>query len=345
MKRLGILLIAVMLSLVLACGRQEVKAPAKQAASPKKAEKAAPQALPAQVARMEIHSFQSMTLTDQEFLTGRKGGKPVTIAGELRLPRLGNDRLPAVVLLHGSGGVSGYVLDWEQYLNSMGVATFVLDSFTGRGIVNTNYDQSQLGRLNMIIDVYRALDVLASHPRIDPTRIALMGFSRGGQAALYSSMKRFQRLHGPVGHEFAAYIVFYPLCNTTFHEDEDVADKPIRIFHGSADDYAPVAPCRAYVERLKAKGKDVQLTEYAGAGHNFDNRALKTPLKLEKATTTRGCELAEAENGMIINVKTQQPFTYADPCVEYGPTLAYNEKAFTEARKAVKDFVTTILKP
>jgi len=334
-----------MLGLVLACGSQKGKAPAKQAALPGKAEKAVPQALPAQVARMEIHSFQSMTLTDQEFLTGSKEGKPVTLAGELRLPRPGNDRLPVVVLLHGSGGVSGYVLDWEQYLNAMGVATFVLDSFTGRGIVNTNYDQSQLGRLAMIVDVYRALDVLARHPRIDPTRIALMGFSRGGQAALYACLKRFQRLYGPVGQEFAAYIVFYALCNTTYHEDEDVADKPIRIFHGSADDYAPVAPCRAYVERLKAKGKNVQLTEYAGAGHNFDNRALKTPLKLEKAQTTRRCECAEAEDGVIVNVKTKQPFTYADPCVEYGPTLAYNEKAFTEVRRAVKDFVTTTLKP
>ena len=284
-------------------------------------------------------------MTDQEFLTGKKEGKPVTISGELRLPRPGNDRLPAVVLQHGSGGVSGYVLDWEQFLNGLGVATFVLDSFTGRGIVNTNYDQAQLGRLNMIVDDYRALEVLARHPRIDPTRIALMGFSRGGQAALYASLKRFQRLHGPVGQQFAAYIAFYPLCNTTYHEDEDVADKPIRIFHGSADDYAPLAPCRAYVERLKAKGKNVQLTEYAGAAHNFDNRAVKTPLKLEKAQTTRRCELAEAENGVIVNVKTKQPFTYADPCVEYGPTLAYNEKAATEARKAVKDFVTNTLKP
>jgi dienelactone hydrolase len=345
LKRFGIFLIAVMLGLVLACGSQEAKAPAKQAASPEKAEKATPQALPAQAARMEIHSFPSMTLTDQEFLTGRQEGKPVTLAGELRLPRPGNDRLPAVVLLHGSGGVGGYILDWEQYLNTMGVATFVLDSFTPRGIVNTLNNQDQLGRLAMINDAYRALDVLAKHPRIDPTRIALMGFSRGGQAALLASLKRFQRLHGTAGQEFAAYIVFYPPCNTTFRDDEDVADKPIRIFHGSSDDFVPVAPCRAYVERLQAKGKDVQLTEYAGAGHLFDARAFKTPLKLERAQTTSRCELAEAEHGVIVNVKTKQPFTYADPCIKYGLTLAYNEKAATEARQAVKDFVTKTLKP
>ncbi|MGZ6210678.1 MAG: hypothetical protein ACXWL9_11080 [Syntrophales bacterium] len=35
-----------------------------------------------------------------------------------------------------------------------------------------------------------------------------------------------------------------------------------------------------------------------------------------------------------------QAFTYADPCVEYGPTLAYAEKAYTVARKAIREFVT-----
>jgi dienelactone hydrolase len=98
--------------------------------------------------------------------------------------------LPAVILLHGSGGISGYVTDWEMDLNSMGVATFVIDCFKGRGIVNTNNDQSQLGRLSMIVDAYRALDVLAKHPRIDPNRIAIMGFSRGGQAALLQPEQR-----------------------------------------------------------------------------------------------------------------------------------------------------------
>ena len=299
----------------------------------------------AQVARMEVHSFQSTTLTDQEFLTGGKEAKPVTLAGELRFPRPGNDRLPLVVLLHLSGGVSGSVTDWEQDLNAMGVATFVIDSFTGRGIVSTVNDQSQLGRLAMIVDAYRALDLLARHPRVDPARIALMGFSRGGQAALYASVKRFQRMHNPAGQEFAAYIAFYPDCATTYQSDTDVTDRPIRIFHGALDNYSPLAPCKAYVERLKAQGKDVQLSEYAGAWHVFDGQTLKKPVKLEKAQTTRRCQLAEAQDGVIINAKTKQPFTYADPCVEYGPTIAFDEQAYSDARRAVRELVTSVLKP
>ncbi|MGH8675084.1 MAG: dienelactone hydrolase family protein [Burkholderiales bacterium] len=300
----------------------------------------------AQVARMEVIPFQSMTLTDQEFLIGRKDGKPVMIAAELRLPRPGTDRVPVVILIHGSGGISGYVTDWEQELNEIGVATFVVDSWTGRGIVSVNNDQSQIGRLAQLFDAYRALEVLEKHARVDPTRIAVMGFSRGGQAALYSSVKRFQRMHGPSsGRDFAAYIAFYPTCNTVYRNDEDVSPRPIRIFHGSADDYVPVGQCRSYAERLRARGSDIRHTEYPGAHHVFDWRALKKPVKLEKAQTTRQCQLEEADDGRALNAKTKQPFTYSDPCVEYGPTIAYDENASSQSRQAVKEIVTTVLKP
>lgn len=297
------------------------------------------------VARVEMHTFQSTTVTDQEFLAGKRGGKPVTLAGELRIPKQGTDRLPAVVLIHGSGGIGGNVDDWVQWFNTVGVATFVFDGFTARGIASTINDQAQLGRLAMIIDAYRALDLIVKHPRIDPERIAIMGFSRGGQAALYSSLKRFQRMYGSSGAAFAAYIAFYPECSTNYLGDDDVADKPIRIFHGSADDYNPVAPCRSYVERLRKEGKDVQLTEYAGAQHVFDGATLKTPVKLVEAQTTRRCRLDEVADGRIIDGETKQTFTYDDPCVERGTTIGYNAQAHGEAQKALRELVATVLKP
>jgi Dienelactone hydrolase and related enzymes len=211
----------------------------------------------AQVARMEIVTFASVTLTDQEFLAGREDGKPVTVAGELRLPRAGNERFPLVILLHGSGGIGGYVTDWEQELLAMGVATFVIDSFTGRGITSTNNDQSQLGRLAQTEDAYRALAVLVKHPRIDPSRVILMGFSRGGQNALYASLTRFQRMHlSASGARFAAHIALYPDCSYTYRDDDDLA-APVRIFHGIADNY----DARCVVPRLRREAKS------SGQGH------------------------------------------------------------------------------
>lgn len=300
----------------------------------------------AQTARIELYSIRTTTLTDEQFLNGVKEGQPVTIAGELRLPRPGTDRLPAVVFLHGSGGVNSSVADrWTQEFLSMGIATFVMDSFTGRGLVTTSNvktgGQAQLGRLAMIVDAYRALELLSRHPRIDPARIAVMGFSRGGQSALYASVQRFQRMHGPAGLEFAAYIPFYASCNTTFRDDGGVTDRPIRIHHGAADDYVPVAPCRPYVARLRAAGKDVELTEYPNAHHVFDNPGFKTPAKAENSETTRNCILHEGPNGRVLNSKTGQPFTYKDPCVEFGPTLAYNAEAHAAAVKTVKEQLRT----
>ena len=56
-----------------------------------------------EVNRIEIHTFESMTLTDQQFLQGSKTGPKVTLAGELRFPRNKMKRYPVVVLVHGSG--------------------------------------------------------------------------------------------------------------------------------------------------------------------------------------------------------------------------------------------------
>ncbi len=144
----------------------------------------------AQIARIEIHPISSVTQSDQDFLNGKRDGKPVTLAGELRIPDGGKGRLPVVVLVHGSGGVGGNVAEWAGGFNAMGIATFVLDSFTGRGLVSTSADQGLLGRLAMTYDTYRALEVLEKNPRVDPQRIAAMGFSRGGQAVLYASVRR-----------------------------------------------------------------------------------------------------------------------------------------------------------
>lgn len=294
----------------------------------------------AQVARTEVHPIPTMTLTDQQFLTGAKDGKPTTVAGVLRIPRPGTERLPAVILVHGSGGIGGNVDYWQQQLNGMGAATFMLDDFAGRGIDNTLADQSKLGRLTAIIDLYQALALLAAHPHIDPNRIAVMGFSRGAQVALYASLTRFQKMYAPEGLSFTAYVTFYAPCNTRYLDDEAVSNKPIRLFHGTADDYFPVAPCRGYVEQLRKAGKDVQLTEYPNAYHVFDNPLLKeTPVAFPTWQTTRHCALKEESPGRIINVETKQPFTYADPCVDYGPHIAYNPAALNAATQAVKDFL------
>ena len=293
--------------------------------------------------RIEIHSFESKTLTDTQFLTGSESGKPVRIGGELRLPPV-MTQVPAVILIHGSGGVGANVHMWAEELNGIGVAAFLLDCFSGRGIIETITDQSRLASLTMIADAYRALEVLSKQERIDASRIAVMGFSKGGFAALYSSLDRFFRMHGPSDVEFVAYLPFYPPCATTYIDDEQVRDRPIRVFHGTADDYVSIEPCRKYVERLRRNGKNVQLTEYAGARHVFDNPLYYPVISLPAAATSSLCRREERAGGEIVNLQTGQPWKWSDACVGRGATVGYDSVATAKAIKEVKTFLTSTFK-
>jgi dienelactone hydrolase len=304
------------------------------------------QAIPKDVAaRVEIHAIPSLTLSDQQFLTGEANGTPVTMAGELRIAQ-GIGRLPAVVLMHGSGGVSPTMEAWTRHLNTMGVSTFVIDGFSGRGLTSVNQDQAKLGRLNFILDIYGALEILAKHPRVDPERIVLMGFSRGGQGALYASVKRFNDLWNKSGAQFAAYIPFYPDCATTYATDTELVERPIRIFHGSPDDYNPVATCKAYVSRLQEAKRDVALTEYPESQHGFDAGLLgvSSNVVANGAQTVRNCRISESEGGVLINTETNAPFSYKDACVEMDPHVGGNPATAEAARKAVSEFLAALFK-
>jgi len=292
--------------------------------------------------RTELHAIETLTLTDQQFLNGDTGGKPVTISGQLRIAQ-GSGRLPLVVLQHGSSGYAANIDVWSRHLNALGISTLALDGMTGRDLIEVNSNQALLGRLNFILDVFRALAVVASHPRIDPSRVAIMGFSRGGQASLYASLRRFQRMWNKSGVEPVAYVAFYPDCMTTFVDDADVADRPIRIFGGARDDYNPLAKCREYIARLRTAGRDVELTEYPDAAHAFDNPLGARPAAASpKFQSVRACKIHEEAGGVVTNAETRQPFTYNDSCVSYGPHLGYEPVAAKAAMIAVDAFLKSL---
>ena len=144
---------------------------------------------------------------------------------------------------------------------------------------------------------------------------------------------------------FAAYIPLYASCDMTFIGDSDLVAAPIRQFHGQADDWVTVAPCRPYFERLRAAGRDVKLTEYPGAHHSYDNPlGSKTPILSRNSQTTRDCVIREEPRGVLINARTSQPFSYADPCVKLDPHTGHNEAAAIATRNEVSALLKTVLK-
>ncbi|WP_159999165.1 dienelactone hydrolase family protein [Roseomonas sp. 18066] len=294
--------------------------------------------------RVELHPIPSLTLSDAQFLTGdAAGATPVTVAGELRVAQ-GTGRLPVVVLMHGSGGIGPNIEMWSALFTARGISTFAIDGFTGRGLVSTSSDQARLGRLNLIVDIYRSLEILAKHPRVDPQKIVLIGFSRGGQAAFYASLARFHQTWNRSGIGFAAYVPFYADCATRYIDDLKPVAAPIRLIHGEADDYNPLRSCAAQAERLKAAGVDIAVTTYPGAHHGFDTPLNDAAVVTPQSQTVRDCTIEERAPGQLINTATGAVFSYTDACVKLGPQVGGHPQARAAAATAVVEFVTGVVR-
>jgi len=228
--------------------------------------------------------FQSIpVITIKDFLNGKVPEKTKTIWGTLNFPANAPDKnVPVMVILHGGGGIFVWAEHWVKTFNSIGLATFVVDSNWARRNCkkDNNFKKAikwcaDIHRgMNRIVDGYRALEFLSKHPRINPDRIGCLGISLGARGCLYVNVKRFQNMWGMPGLDFAASVPFYPPCNVIWNEDDEITDTPIRIHIGELDTYLPFDSCVNYVDRLKAKGKDVDIKVYPDAHHGFDAKMI-----------------------------------------------------------------------
>ena len=211
-----------------------------------------------------------------DLLKGPGQGEPAQPVGHWFLPP-GTERGPAVVLIHGSGGIYDAMLDfWPKQFNAAGIAVLAVDSFGPRGVKSTAEDQSQVPFAADVADAFAALKLVASHPRVDPARIAVMGFSRGGITAWRTAVQRIaasQQL--PNGLRFAAHVPVYSGgCSGVFRLvvklDVFSIKAPMLWVHGDADDYTPIGACRDYAERIAKTGTPVEFLTLEGAMHKFD---------------------------------------------------------------------------
>jgi dienelactone hydrolase len=241
--------------------------------------------------------FQTYTPASQRPLITRSYlGDPATvISGVLTLPTNSplqrEGKSPAVILAHGTGGVSdGREHAWAKRLNSWGIAAFVVDSYTGRGIKPPIYaDSPRFPHVAAhLVDAYLALQLISTHPRIDANRVAVMGFSRGGELAVNAVFERFR--FGAIGaapNRFAAYIPFYPYCNFR-HVGRSLATAPMLMLLGGADEMTEPNPCENLAAWLKVRGQPVRVILYPGAHHGFDRLR---PVTLDRAFVgIRKCE-------------------------------------------------------
>jgi dienelactone hydrolase len=200
-------------------------------------------------------------------------GEPLQLSGLMFRP-VGPGPFPAVVLLHGCGGMltnSGYVTasfrHWAELLALEGYVAVLTDSFNPRGYRSICELQKRpiLESRERAEDAYATREWLISQPYVQPERIGLLGWSNGGGGTLWG-MRRVQPYRG-----FRAAVAFYPGCRTLSRAKTPYQPyAPLLILIGEADDWTPATFCVELTKVARQQGGTVEIVTYPGAHHSFD---------------------------------------------------------------------------
>jgi len=202
-------------------------------------------------------------------ITGASG-TPAILDGLLFRPT-GSGPFPAVVLLHGCGGVQKRAFIWARRLAAWGYVVLLPDSLSPRGVTTNCKRPRSINQLTRALDALGAGVYIAGLSYVDPRRIGVIGFSQGGSTALRAvnpplTTAFLKDTRAPL---FAAAIAFYPYCRAARE-----VNTPLLILIGEADDWTPAQRCRDHTPYAGDSGVEVDLVVYPGAHHGFDRPGL-----------------------------------------------------------------------
>jgi dienelactone hydrolase len=203
----------------------------------------------------------------------------------------GTGPFPAVVLLHGSGGIK---FPWKRHnwwaetFQSWGYVALLIDSIGPRGADGNILRFLRKNPLVRIYDTHSGLKYLQNQNYVDGDSIGVMGWSHGGTTVLSVVDPMLGGTLGMPHGTFRAAVAFYPGCGGMSF------NTPLLILVGDKDDWTPAQPCIDMVSNLSEESAPVILKVYPGAYHIFDGFE---PIHVKKGHTV-GRNSAAAEKAV-----------------------------------------------
>jgi dienelactone hydrolase len=230
------------------------------------------------------------SFTAQSKLLGRK----IDLAVDIDIPNK-STRSPAVVLLHGCGGLSPSLapMKWREFFRTKGYVTLIVESFQARGwgsnVCTKEKEVGVFGQLDRIADAFEAANMLSKLASVDPAKIFLMGFSHGAGTALLSATDSAKAYFANTPYDigkppYAGVIANYPWCGREDTYPTATMKRPIwlptLVLIGDKDNYTPVEYCQAMAAKPAfANSKVFSIQVLKAAQHGFDNGLNETSFK------------------------------------------------------------------
>lgn len=295
----------------------------------------------------EIVNFTSANpFSFKDIITNLQNQQSQEVYGVLTFPEdiaNSNEEYPLIIGVAGSNGWGKHHYEYLDMYRKMGIATFELKSFSSRDINSTVGTQVDVTMAMMILDSYKALEVLSKHKNINNKKIAITGWSLGGGVTLISAWKKLIDAINPI-NKFVAHLPFYPPCMIN-PDNIELNDAPIYIQIGELDNWTPASACENFVYETKKYKDNIDITVYPDSHHGFDT---EIDIEfIEHAYSFSDCMFDISDEGAILMNYLKIPMTSPllqkigfSFCVERGTYAGGNIIAREKAFQSSKAFIS-----
>jgi dienelactone hydrolase len=188
-----------------------------------------------------------------------------TLKGYLAYDDAQTGKRPGVLVIHEWWGLNDYAKSRARQLAELGYVAFAADMY-GDGVTTT--DPKKAGEWSSEVKggpLIRersslALDILRKHERVDPERVAAIGYCFGGTTVL-------ELAYG--GADIAGAVPFHG--GLTIPKEEDAIRTKLLVLHGAADFFIKPETIDEFQKALREREADWQMIYYGGAVHAFTN--------------------------------------------------------------------------
>jgi dienelactone hydrolase len=192
---------------------------------------------------------------------------------------------PAVLLLHGCGGVQSHLFDYAQALADVGLRAVIVDSYAPRGwsrafALATVCTGLKFGGKARTLDLLAALWGVSQRSDVDASRLGLAGWSHGGWTINELMAKPLSDEEARLLGGVKALGLIYAYVGPGSTKMPWRRGAPALAVVAQHDHLAsPAAHARAY-RALEALGHEVE-TWLATATHAFDQPDVRFPMRID----------------------------------------------------------------
>lgn len=175
---------------------------------------------------------------------------------------------PGILVVHDWMGISAETRRRCDMLAGLGYVAFAADIY-GKGVRPTSPQEASTQAMKYKGDraLFRrrlnvALDQLRKDPRVDPARLAAIGFCFGGTGVLELARS---------GADVRGVVSFHGGLDSLHPQDAQAIKAKVLVLHGADDPTMSAADVAAFQDEMRKAGVDWEMVYYGGAVHAFTN--------------------------------------------------------------------------